>query len=156
MIYYSKEKESLPAQVKELTRSQAKIPLILLPIAFVLATYFLIIGCLTNNSEAWTNALASVFLVVLLGVVSFTTFYRFKKQVYGTFEKVAVDGKVDYSIERNDGTFEVKNLNEGTNFKFSKSDISKIIIQKHIIVVKLNSRQVIDFPNIKEIQDLFE
>ena len=156
MIYYSKVKESLPARVKELTLSQAKIPLILWPIVFVLAVYFLIVGFLTNDSEAWTNALASVFLVVLLGFVSFTTFHRFKTQVYQAFEQVAVNGKVDYSIERNDGTFEVKNLNEGTNFKFFKSDISKIIIQKHIIVVKLNSRQVIDFPNIKEIQDLLE
>lgn len=154
MIYYSKEQESLPARVKELTRSQMKIPLILLPIVFVFAVYFLVVGFLTDDREAWINAYSSVFLFVLLGIVSSTTFHRFKKQLYGAFGKVAVDGKVDYSIERNDGTFEVKNLNEGTNFVFSKSDISKIIIQKHIIVVKLRSRQVIDFPNMKEIREL--
>lgn len=68
MIYYSKEQESLPARVKELTRSQMKIPLILLPIVFVFAVYFLVVGFLTDDREAWINAYSSVFLFVLLAL----------------------------------------------------------------------------------------
>lgn len=156
MIYYSKEKESLPARVKALTRAQAKIPFVLWLIVLVLAVYFLIVSFITNDREAWINAYASVFIVVISSASYLITFHRFKNQLYEAFDKVAVDGKVDYSIERNDGTFEVKNLNEGTNFIFHRSDISKIIIQENIIVVKLKSRRVTDFPNIKEIRALLE
>lgn len=128
MIYYSKEKESLSARVKALTQAQTKIPFVLWVIVLVLAVYFLFIGFLTDEREAWINGVSAVFIVVISGTAYFTARYRFKKQLYGAFERVAVDGKVDYSIERNGGTFEVKNLNEGTNFTgriFPRSSFKK-------------------------------
>ena len=154
MINYSVEKENLSVRVKELALAQVKPLLILLPIALLLAVYFLIIGYLVD-AEALSFAYPLIFLVVFICWMYFMTLYSYRKQVYKSFDEASFDGKVNYSIEKTNEFFEVTCLNNAKKFVFSNSDISKISFQKHIIVVKMNSRKVIDFPNTAEISKLF-
>ena len=154
MINYSVETENLSVRVKELTFYHVKPCLILLPIALLLSVYFLIVGYLVD-AEALLFAYTLIFLIVFICWISFVTLYRYRKQVYQSFNEASIDGKVNYSIEKTNEFFEVTCLNNAKKFVFSNSDISKISFQKHIIIVKMNSRKVIDFPNTAEISKLF-
>ena len=72
MINYSVEKENLSVRVKELALAQVKPLLILLPIALLLAVYFLIIGYLVD-AEALSFAYPLIFLVVFICWMYFMT-----------------------------------------------------------------------------------
>lgn len=154
MVNYSIERKHLKSRVEELTLFQSKFCLIAAAIALIPAIYFLVVGYMVDR-EALIFGYSFLFLIVAMCFICVVIFCQFKSMIFQSFNAVCLDGKIDYVIEKTEETFEIKCINNNKSFVFSIDDISGISFQKNIIIVKLNSQKIIDFPNVYEIRQLF-
>lgn len=89
-------------------------------------------------------------------VVSISTYYRYKKAIELNFSKTAKDNVINYTIEKNGNCYKILCLEDNKAVEFYNEDIIKIYFMKNLIIVKLKSKKIIDFPNKKNILDLFK
>ena len=87
-------------------------------------------------------------------LASIRIYQKLKKAILAQFEKME-DNVIQYSLSYNENTYIITRLIDNSEFKFQKEDIKKVYFQKNIIVIKLKPNRMIDFPRIKEIEDLF-
>jgi|SRR5690554_1412485 len=155
MISFSYNENDIKIRIKEIVLSQIKPCLIIGIVSLPFTIYFLLIGYLIE-SEALLYGYSSLFITVFMIVVSILIYYRYKKAIELNFSKTAKDNVINYTIEQSGNCYKVLCLENNKAVEFHKEDISKIYFMKNLIIVKLRSKKIIDFPNKKNILDLFK
>lgn len=155
MINFSHNENDKRIRTKEIVLSQIK-PCLIIGIGSLLFTiYFLLIGYLFD-SEALSLGYPLLFITIFMIAVSISTYYRYKKAIELNFSKTAKDNAINYTIEKKGNCYKILCLENNKVVEFHKEDISKIYFMKNLIIVKLQSKKIIDFPNKKNILDLFK
>ncbi|MBR3845420.1 MAG: hypothetical protein IKM40_02445 [Clostridia bacterium] len=97
-------------------------------------------------------------IILFVGGVSLFAFFRlvypFYEKITSTFKNYAKDGLLHYSLFVRDSKFVRKCVESEEEFEFAKEDIKEIKREKNIIVVRLHSKYVVDFPNRDDIYEL--
>lgn len=155
MISFSHNENDKKVRIKEIVLSQIKPSLIIGIGSLLFTIYFLLIGYLFD-SKALSFGYPLLFITVFMIVVSISTYYRYKKAIELNFSKNAKDNIINYTIEKNGNCYKILCLENNKAVEFHKKDISKIYFMKNLIIVKLQSKNIIDFPNKKNILDLFK
>lgn len=155
MVNFSYNKNDKKIRIKEIVLSQIKPCLIIGMGSLLFTIYFLLIGYLFD-SEALSFGYPLLFITVFMIVVSISTYYRYKKAIELDFSKTAKDNIINYTIEKNGNCYKILCLENNKTVEFHKKDIRKIYFMKNLIIVKLQSKDIIDFPNKKNILDLFK
>lgn len=155
MISFSHNENDKKVRIKEIVLSQIKPCLIIGIGSLIFTIYFLLIGYLFD-SEALSFGYPLLFITVFMTVVSISTYYRYKKAIELNFSKTAKDNVINYTIEKNGNCYKILCLENNKAVEFYRKDIIKIYFMKNLIIVKLQSKKIIDFPNKKNILDLFK
>lgn len=156
MINFSYNENDKKIRIKEIVLSQIKPCLIIGIGSLIFTIYFLLIGYLFDDSEALSFGYPLLFITVFMTVVSISTYYRYKKAIELNFSKTAKDNVINYTIEKNENCYKILCLENNKAVEFYRKDIRKIYFMKNLIIVKLQSKKIIDFPNKKNILDLFK
>lgn len=154
MINYERSKADLKIYIKEICISQCKIPFIIACVSLPLAIYFLFIGWYIPDKECLSDGFILLLIFTMMILASIRIYQKLKKAILAQFEKME-DNVVQYSLSYNENTYIITRLIDNSEFKFKKEDIKKVYFQKNIIVIKLKTNRIIDFPKIKEIENMF-
>ena len=155
MINFSHNESNKKIRIKEIVLSQIKPCLIIGISSLIFTIYFLLIGYLFN-SEALIYGYSLLFITIFMIVVSISIYYRYKKTIEFTFNKLAKDNVINFTIEKSGNCYRVLCLENNKTVEFYGKDIRKIYFMKNLIIIKLKSKKIIDFPNKKNILDLFK
>lgn len=66
----------------------------------------------------------------------------------------ANESKIDYKLDTIEDKYLIHNLTKDKMMSFDKSDIKRVQIKK-IIIIQLFNKQLVTFPRLKEIEEIF-
>lgn len=152
MIKFSSKKEDINEKAIKLTLFETKTTLILLLISFVFTIYFLLVGFL-SDSEALIYGYSALVIFVILLIYLVRFYFLCKKSLIQKFNQITKNDIINYSLDKNDNYFKFICYENNQTLEFKKEDVKKIKIMKNLIILKLNSNEIIMLPNQKEISD---
>lgn len=155
MIKYSTHKSDLNRRALAIAFAELLVPTIVAIIMFAATPYFLIVGFLYDK-----EALSYGFTMLAACVIDFVMYIlfslKFKKQVESVFDECAIDGVIEYDLEKVNDKFYLNSDQCNRSMTFSQEDISYVRIIGKTIVVRLKDRTVLSFPKTDEIRALLK
>lgn len=152
MITYSFDKKDIKQRVRELTLLRTKwfiiAAIIAIPLMFLCRFVYE-----RGGTTFYVYPIVPVFVICASWVVSI--FFYTRNCVKGQFESCTSEGFIEFSIEKNGDAFIFKNFQNGNILNFNTEDIAKISKTKSLILVKLKSKMLFEFPKRQDIADLF-
>ena len=154
MIQYTKTAADHQNRIKEMTWMRGRLFVFGAAGVFVLMVFFFLVGVTGNNSEAIQFAIYTATLFAVLTAMYLILYFKFKKAVVTNFENNAVDGKIDFTIDKlADGTLEFARLTDEESFTIEKYQIKTIRSMKNIHVILLRDGRTIDLPRRADIDE---
>ncbi len=124
-------------------------------IAFLLlGVYLLPLGIVYKDVDGIITGGASLVAAISISVYVFLYFVRFKKAIKETFQEYNKDSLLHYSFSYHDSSYILKCIESEKEFSFTKSDIKRLIRKNGVIVIQLQSKQVVDLPDREDIYNL--
>lgn len=155
MIKYSTHKSDINRRALDATFAELLVPTIIAIIMFPMSIYFLIIGFLFDK-EALSYGIIMLACFIFSSVMFVLFFQKYREQAKQIFDKNAIDGVIDYELERVNDTFYISSVQCYLSATFSRADISYIRTIGKTIVVRLKDRRVLTFPKTDDIQALLK
>ena len=113
------------------------------------------IGFAAGVNEMVTTGLQTLTLVGVLLAIYITVYVKTKKAVTLNFDKLAEDGKIDFTLEKiDDVTLEFTRLADGQTISVNILDIKSIKRLKTINVIVLKNKKMIDLPKRPDIDEM--
>lgn len=153
MITYSFDKKNIKQRVKELTLLQTKWFIV---VAAIMLPFMIFYFCVGEREAAVEYGAPLAMGVLVFTILTLSAFFSIKNNIKRQFNSCTSEGLVEFSVEKNENTFTVKNFQSGNVFNFNTQNIVKISTTKSLIVVKLKNKMIFDFPKRQDIADLFE
>lgn len=116
---------------------------------------FVIKYCFDDSIELNVLILYAV-LAVACTVMIITLIAVLSKSFVTSFENGSKDGIMDVKVDCDDTGITVSNLCNGEISKIDYRTIQKVVLFKDVIIVKLNTKNMVLFPDIAEITAMLE
>lgn len=154
MIEYSFDKTKNNLRINEIVLSQIK-PCLIIALVFVpLAIYFILIGYLFDK-ELLINGYSSLFITIFMSIVSIVNYINIKKEINANLN-ISDKDDITYTVDKDGNKYKIECVDNKKSIEFTKQEIKKIYQTKHLIIIKLKSKKIIDLPKEKEIIELFK
>ena len=122
---------------------------------FALMMFFFLVGIFSKSGDAIQFGIYAATLFAVLIVTYCILYAKFQKAVIGNFDTYAVDGKIEFTLEKTEeNTLEFTRLTDEESFCIDKADIKTIRSMKTIYVILLKDGRTVDFPKQPDIDDL--
>lgn len=152
MITYSFDKKDIKQRVRELTLLRAKwfiiVAIIVIPLMFLCRFVYE-----RGGTTYYVYPIVPVFVICVSCAIAIFVYTR--NSVKRQFESCTSEGLIEFSIEKNGDVFIFKNFQNGNIFNFNTEDIVKISKTKRLILVKLKNKMLFEFPERRDVADLF-
>lgn len=157
MIEYSKFEADTKNRVKDLAWMNGRFFIYAAYVFGAVGLGFILAGLIFTN-QGWLGLGIQILALGIADVVVFITLYkRFQKAVTRNFDKYAVDGRIDYTIETTEeGKLLFTRQTDDDSFEIAWSDIRKMKYMKTIIVIVLRDKRTIDIPRSVDISVLMD
>lgn len=155
MIYFFYDKKAMRKRLRNLLKVLMGEWLVLGLIALIILLYCLP-AAIFKDKDSIINASIMLAFLVVVACLMWKVFSPFYIAITSAFKKHAKDGLMRYSLFVRDSKFVRKCLESEEEFEFAKEDIKEIKREKSIIVVRLHSNYIVDFPNRDDIYELLK
>ena len=157
MILCTQYESDIKIRIREITFFRGRLLIIAAIVSLLLAAYSLLVGFAGQESEAlkmgWTSAILCFACLALFCGIYFSN----KKIITTAFQKYAIDGKIEYSIEKtNRETIMITRLCDNKGFEIRKSEIKHIRHLKTVTLFVLTNKRWFDLPKFESINELIE
>ncbi len=156
MITYSRAQADNKRIIKELTLAKITPLLIIGALTLALAVYFLIVGHGFSKPEALKMGYGWLAIALLCTALCLAFWLTYRKIILQSFQKYAVDGKLDFTLEGNGESFRVTRLADNFVFSFQKSDIKRMHTLKTLILIQLNDKRLLMLPRRADVAELLD
>lgn len=123
--------------------------------ALVLSIYFLCVGFLSDR-EALVMGFPLLFIFLFFAIAFCLAYIKCKKQIESFCAKNSSNGILDYELTKQGDAICIFCTQTGTTVGFSTVDVKYARTIGSFIIVKLNDKRIICFPNTKEISLLLK
>lgn len=149
-INYYKDKRTVTVYINSIFFFINKQLFIIFFILLPLCIYFTIIWLAFTN-EFMAPAISLIIFEIFSIFVFLAQYFHIKKNTILLF---ANESKIDYKLDTIEDKYLIHNLTKDKMMSFDKSDIKRVQIKK-IIIIQLFNKQLVTFPRLKEIEEIF-
>ena len=147
MIKFTQYEKDVKLRVKELTLFKGRLLLIAQIIALILTICFWLISLINTESNMLKWAILSGVLCGLCVVFYLGIYYTHKRAIATTFKEYAVDGKIDFTLEKIDcDKILFTRVNDNKKFEINKTQIKSVHKSKNVILIILYGKKWLDLP----------
>lgn len=154
MITYFYDENSTKQRIHRLTRTMYKNECIISMICLVLGVYLFPLGIMYRDTDSIIVGGTSLIGAISISAYVFSCFNRFKKTINTTFQEYEKDGLLHYSFSHHQSSYTLRCIESEKEFSFTKSDIKRLIRKNGVIVIQLQSKQIVDLPDREDIYTL--